>query len=77
MEPTRRKKASALALGVWIYSLILWVYVVIDSFLFPPYQYLAISMYVPIPQNVIADVAFPLSFVCFVYWAYLRGQSGP
>jgi hypothetical protein len=77
MEPAQRKKFSALMLGVWIYSLILWAYIVIDSFLFPPYQYLPISNYIPIRENLIADVAFPLSFVCFVYWAYLRGQRGP
>ncbi len=72
MDPARRNLLSAFLLGISIYSLIMWAYIVIDSFLFPPYQYLPISMYIPIPQNIIADVAFPLSFVCFVYWAYLR-----
>lgn len=72
LEPERRKKALALLLGVWIYSLIAWAYIVIDSFIFPPYQYLPISKYIPIPENILADIAFPLSFVCFVYWQYLR-----
>ena len=65
----------ALLLGTWIYSLILWGYIVVDSFLFPVYQTLPISKYIPIiPQNLIADVAFPLSFVCFVLWVYWRNQ---
>ena len=77
MEPERRKRVSALLLGTWIYSLIAWAYIVVDSFLFPPYQYLAISKYVPIQENILADVAFPLSFVCFVLWQYLREKPGP
>ena len=76
MEPDQRKFRSALLLGVWIYSLILWVYIVADSWLFPPYQYMSISNYIPIRQNIIADIAFPLSFVCFVFWVYLRDQRG-
>jgi len=74
LEPARRKKVSALLLGGWIYSLILWAYIVADSWLFPPYQYLPISNYIPIKENVIADLSFPLSFACFVLWAYLREQ---
>ena len=74
MEPSRSKFVLALLLGLWIYGLILWGYIVVDSFLFPPYQYLAISKYIPRQQNILADVAFPVSFVCFVLWAYLRGQ---
>jgi hypothetical protein len=70
----QRRFRAALFLGVWIYSLILWAYVVVDSFLFPPYQYLAISNYVPIKQNILADIAFPVSFISFVLWAYYREQ---
>ena len=77
MEESRRRFLSALLLGIWIYGLVLWGYIVIDSFLFPPYQYLAISQYVPIRQNLLADIAFPSSFVAFVLWAYYRGQRGP
>lgn len=71
---SRRRLRVAFLLGAWIYGLILWVYIVVDSFIFPAYQYLAISKFVPIPQNVIADLAFPLSFVCFVAWAYTKGE---
>lgn len=75
MSDRTRRKQVAFLLGAWIYTLILWVYVVADSFLFPPYQYLAISKYIPIPQNAIADLAFPISFVCFVLWAYMKEPS--
>ena len=74
LEQERRKFLSALFLGAWIYGLILWAYIVIDSFIFPPYQYLPISQYVPIKQNILADIAFPFSFVAFVLWAYYREQ---
>jgi hypothetical protein len=29
----------------------------------------------PIPQNLVADIAFPVSFICFVVWLYLRKKS--
>jgi len=58
--------------GVWIYCLILWGYIVADMFVFPEYQTLGISKYIPIPQNLIADLAFPISFLSFVAWEYRR-----
>jgi hypothetical protein len=75
MRPERRILALALTEGLWMYCLILWAYIVIDSFLFPPYQYMSISVYVPLQQNILADIAFPLSFVCFVLWKYLGMQK--
>lgn len=75
MEPDTKKFVVALLLGIWIYALILWGYIVVDSFLFPPYQYLAISKYIPIKQNIAADLCFPISFVSFVCWEYLRRQD--
>jgi len=65
----------ALLQGLWIYLLILWGYVVVDIFLFPQYQLLGISAFIPIPQNLLADVAFPLSFVFFVLWKYLGSKA--
>jgi hypothetical protein len=73
----RPKFMRALFLGLWVYLLIIWVYIVVDSFLFPQYQYMSISIYVPIRQNMLADAAFPLSFVFFVVWAYLRYRANP
>ena len=61
--------------GLWIYSLILWTYIVADMFVFPQYQYSAISRLVPIPQNLIAVVAFPISFLSFVLWELKRSQN--
>ena len=58
--------------GLWIYTLILWIYIVADMFMFPQYQLDAISRLIPIPQNLIAIVAFPLSFLAFVGWEYVR-----
>jgi hypothetical protein len=75
MEPSNRQsRALTLAIlkGAWIYLLILWAYIVIDMFLFPEYQYLGISRYIPIPENLLADIAFPISLVCFIGWEYMR-----
>jgi hypothetical protein len=71
-----RKFRVALLLGIWIYSLVLWAYIVVDSFLFPAYQYLNLSWYVPIHENVLADLAFPVSFISFVLWVYMREPRG-
>lgn len=61
--------------GIWIYTLILWAYVVLDTFLFPIYQFQGISKWIPIPQNILADLAFPVSFVSFVMWEYLKRKE--
>jgi len=61
--------------GIWIYSLILWAYVVLDMFLFPSYQLMGISKWIPIPENILADIAFPVSFACFVAWEYLKRKN--
>ncbi|MDG6994434.1 MAG: hypothetical protein JRN52_00810 [Nitrososphaerota archaeon] len=58
--------------GIWIYALIIWAYIVLDTFLFPEYQFLGISKWIPIPQNIVADLAFPVSFLAFVLWDYQR-----
>jgi hypothetical protein len=75
-----RKLAIPLLKGIWIYSLLLWGYIVADMFVFPQYQFSSISRLIPIPQNLIADVAFPISFLAFVLWEYLKkadsGESG-
>jgi hypothetical protein len=71
-EERTRKLALPFLKGVWIYCLILWSYIVADMFVFPQYQFGGISKLIPIPQNLIADIAFPISFVAFVLWEYLR-----
>ena len=68
----RKKFILPFLKGVWIYTLILWVYIVADMFVFPQYQYDAISRFIPIPQNLIGVIAFPLSFLAFIAWEYIR-----
>lgn len=67
-----RRWALAWSMGIWIYSLLVWIWVGVNYYVFPRYQFEAISIYVPIPQNLLADVMFPVSFLSFVIWAYLR-----
>ena len=67
-----RKFVLSLLKGLWIYTLMLWIYVIADMFVFPQYQYAAISRLIPIPQNLIAVIAFPVSFFAFIGWEYLR-----
>lgn len=63
---------SVLFFGLWIYALLLWGWIALNYYLLPVYQYSPLSIYVPIPQNLIADMAFPASFLLFVLWRYLR-----
>ncbi len=72
MEVSKKKLAVPLLKALWIYTLILWMYIVADMFVFPQYQYDPISRFVPIPQNLIAVTAFPVSFLAFAVWEYLR-----
>jgi len=75
-RPNKSRFLVSLLKGVWIYSLIIWVYIVADMFLFPKYQFDPISRYVPIiPQDFIATIAVPISFISFVAWEYLRTQK--
>lgn len=66
---------SSLFLGMWLYSLGLWGWIALNYYLLPAYQTGPLSIYIPIPQNLVADVAFPVSFICFVVWNYLRKHS--
>jgi hypothetical protein len=58
--------------GIWVYSLLLWVYIVVSVLLRPEWQYFELSVYVPIRENILAVVAFAVSFVSFVGWQYLE-----
>ena len=62
--------------ALWIYSLILWGFIVVFFFAYPSQQYDQLSIYVPIPQNLLAIVAFPVSFVSFIVWEYLKEEEG-
>ena len=48
-------------------------------FVYPADQYDQLSIYVPIPQNLLAILAFPVSFVSFIIWEYLKktSEKGP
>lgn len=67
-----RRFLTSLFMGMWLYSLMLWGWITANYYLLPVYQFSPLSVYVPIPQNLLADIAFPVSFVCFVIWNYLR-----
>ena len=67
-----KKFVISLLKGLWIYCLILWAYIVADMFVFPQFQFGPITIYVRIPQDLIATIAFPVSFITFIAWEYLR-----
>ena len=67
-----RKFLTSLFFGMWLYSLVIWGWIALNYYLLPVYQYGPLSIYIPIPQNLVADIAFPASFVFFVIWHYLR-----
>jgi hypothetical protein len=62
----------SISAGLWIWLMMLWAYIVIDMFWLPATQFEAISVYVPIPQNLAADVAFPTAMIFFILWGWLR-----
>lgn len=72
MQTSSRTFLTALCKAIWIYSLIVWIFTVASFFIFPQYQYDQISIYIPIPQDVIADASLPVSFIFFTVWEYLR-----
>lgn len=69
-----RRWALSLSLGLSIYSFIVWLWVGINYYVYPRYQFEGISAYIPIPQDLLADVAFPVSFLSFVLWYYLKQE---
>lgn len=60
--------------GVWLYFLLMWGYIAVTIWLYPPTQYLNLSQYVPIKQNLLAVASFGTSFVFFVLWRYLKSR---
>ncbi len=65
----RKKELRAIFEGLFIYLLLIWVYIGIENLLYPAaVANTNLSVYVPIPQNLLAVVSFILSFVFFVLW---------
>jgi hypothetical protein len=58
--------------GLWIYSLLLWGYIVVSVLQNPKRQYFDLSVYVPIQENILAVTAFAASFLFFIGWQYLK-----
>jgi hypothetical protein len=51
------------------------MYIVADNLIYNfAHQYMPLSNYVPIPEDLVAVSAFVISFVCFIGWDYLRKQ---
>ena len=65
----RKKELRAIFEGLFIYLLLIWVYIGIENLFYPAaVANTNLSVYVPIPQNLLAVVSFILSFVFFVLW---------
>jgi len=67
-----RRFAVSFFLSLWIYALILWGWIGLNFYLQPDQQRGPLTLYVSIPQNLVATIAFPVSFIAFAFWAYLR-----
>ena len=66
------KLLSSLLETVWIYSLLVWGYVVasiLDPITFA-YQFGPFSRYVPIPTDLVGLIAFTASAVSFALWKW-------
>ncbi len=53
--------------GLWIYSLILLAYFVAETIVYPKTATGWLTLYVRIPQDIIAMIVFIVSFLTFVY----------
>ncbi len=61
------KFLEACLIGISLYSFLTWLYIVIIIIGWhPEWQYLNASIYIPIPNNILGDLALPISFVAFV-----------
>jgi hypothetical protein len=69
---TSRLVLRSVMKGLWIYSLLLWGYIVASVLMRPQWQYFDLSVYVPIHQNILAVVSFAVSFFSFICWQYLK-----
>ena len=56
--------------ALWIYFLIMWGYIAVTIWVYPSTQYLSLSEYVPIPQNLLAVVSFAASFAFYFLFTY-------
>ncbi|MCL5016864.1 MAG: hypothetical protein M1441_01850 [Candidatus Parvarchaeota archaeon] len=62
-------KLSTVFEALWIYLIFIWVYIGIENLLYPAaVANTNLSVYVPIPQNLLAVASFALSFVFFILW---------
>lgn len=62
--------------GLWLYTFLTWAYIAVENLIYPAAVFSsALSVYVPIRQNLLAVASFVLSFVFFVLWRYLRTGS--
>lgn len=68
-----KKSLVALTKGVWIWGLFTWAYVVLNITLFPQAQFWDLSVYVPIPTDLVGVLSFLVSFVAFVLWEWSKG----
>jgi hypothetical protein len=67
-----RRFQLALLKGVWIFSILAWLYTSVAVNLYPKISFEAFSPYVPIPTDVVALSSFIIAFAAFVLWEYLR-----
>ncbi|MGC8681926.1 MAG: hypothetical protein ACP5RE_01745 [Candidatus Acidifodinimicrobium sp.] len=62
--------------GLWLYTLLVWVYIAIENLVYPAAVFNSVlSVYFPVKQNLLAISSFVLSFVFFVVWRYLKSFS--
>ncbi len=65
-----RRMLVSLFKALWIYFLIMWGYIAVTIWVYPSTQYLSLSEYVPIPQNLLAVVSFAASFAFYFLFTY-------
>ncbi len=79
MTPERLAFVTALLKWTGVFSLIAFVYLVSDIHLIPKNAFLPVSRWLgwllPIPEDMLADISFLISWASFVAWEYLRTKN--
>jgi len=66
--------AKAFFKGTFIYSLLVWLYIIVQIYLQPDiikYHWILATL-VPIREDFLAVISFAVSGISFIIWEYLR-----
>ncbi len=71
MKKETKRTLAVLFKGIWLYSLLIWGYIAVENLFYPSaVATQALSIYIPIKQNLLAIWSFVVSLAAFILWSY-------